>query len=150
MATPTPLVIVPCGGRKADTATPIPAGRLYTGSYHRAARAAADALTLDGGQVLILSARHGLIPLDRELAPYEQRAGQPGSIGGAELRAQAATLGITDARPVVLAGRAYVDLARQVWPDLDAPLAGTRGIGEQMARLAAIARRPATPAPATA
>ncbi|MGV9310475.1 MULTISPECIES: hypothetical protein [unclassified Nonomuraea] len=46
----------------------MPAGELYTGSYHRAARRAADALTHDGGRVLNLSALHGLVELDQMLA----------------------------------------------------------------------------------
>ncbi|MFG1976954.1 DUF6884 domain-containing protein [Nonomuraea fuscirosea] len=150
LATPT-VVIVPCGGKKADTTSPVPAGELYTGSYHRAARRAADALTSGGGRVLILSALHGLVTLDQPLLPYELRAGQPGTVTGATLRDQAQALGITDADVTVLGGRAYVELARQVWPELDAPLAGTRGIGEQMSRLAAIytpAQAPAAPMPA--
>ncbi|WP_433541999.1 DUF6884 domain-containing protein (plasmid) [Streptosporangium sandarakinum] len=147
---PTPVVvIVPCGGRKASTDTPVPAGELYTGSYHRAARRAADVLAGEGGRVLILSALHGLVELDQLLAPYELRAGQAGTVTGETLREQAAALGITGANVTVLGGRAYVDLARKVWPALTAPLAGTRGIGEQMARLAAIYKpAPARQAPA--
>ncbi|MBG0818891.1 DUF6884 domain-containing protein [Planomonospora sp. ID82291] len=141
------VVIVPCGGKKADTDAPVPAGELYTGSYHRAARRAADALTSGGGRVLILSALHGLVELDQLVAPYELRAGQAGTVTGETLRAQAAALGIADAHAVVLGGRAYVALAREVWPTLDSPLQGTRGIGEQMARLAAI-YKPAPQAPA--
>ncbi|MFG6197718.1 DUF6884 domain-containing protein [Nonomuraea sp. JJY05] len=141
------VVIVPCGGKKADTAAAIPAGELYVGSYHRAARRAADALAHDGGRVLILSALHGLVELDTMLEPYELRAGQAGTVTGETLRAQAAALGIADADVTVLGGRAYVELAREVWPALDAPLQGTRGIGEQMARLAAM-YKPAPHAPA--
>lgn len=52
------LVVIPCGSRKLDH--PARAADLYTGSYHRACRAAAEALRPD--QLLILSARHvGLI-----------------------------------------------------------------------------------------
>ncbi|GAB2468358.1 hypothetical protein GCM10027187_40690 [Streptosporangium sandarakinum] len=153
LAAPTPtatrVVIVPCGGKKADTTTAVPAADLYVGSYHRAARRAADTLTAGGGRVLILSALHGLVPLDQLVAPYELRAGQAGTVTGETLHAQAAALGITDADVTVLGGRAYVELARQVWPNLNAPLAGTRGIGEQMARLAAIYKpTPARQAPA--
>jgi hypothetical protein len=148
MASPNLVVIVPCGGRKADA--PAPAGELYTGTYHRAARRAADTLTANGGRVLILSSLHGLVTLDQILAPYELRAGQPGTVTGETLRAQAAALGITDAATVVLGGRAYVELARQVWPALAAPLDKTRGIGEQMSRLAAIYKTALTPVPAVA
>ncbi|MET7335889.1 DUF6884 domain-containing protein [Nonomuraea sp. NPDC005650] len=147
LATPTTVVIIPCGGRKADTDTPVPAGELYTGSYHRAARRAADTLAGTTGRVLILSALHGLVTLDTMLAPYELRAGQPGTVTADTLRAQAAALCITNAAVTVLGGRAYVELARQVWPTLTAPLAGTRGIGEQLARLAAIYKPAPAPAP---
>ncbi|MDJ0345522.1 hypothetical protein QMK19_33800 [Streptomyces sp. H10-C2] len=151
------VVIVPCGGRKAVRADgprkgePIPvlpAGEMYVGSYHRAARRAADALTRGGrsGRVLILSAKHGLVELAEWIITYELRAGDPGTVDGEALRKQAHELGISGAAVTVLGGRAYVDLAREAFPDLDAPLAGTRGIGEQLARLAAIydpGRRPA-------
>ncbi|WP_052424119.1 DUF6884 domain-containing protein [Nonomuraea candida] len=128
-------MIVPCGGKKADTAAP--AGELYVGSYHRAARRAADALTSGGGRVLILSALHGLVELDTMLEPYELRAGQAGTVTGETLRAQAAAFGIADADVAVLGGRAYVELARQVWPTLSAPMEGTR----RAERLAKEARR---------
>ncbi|MEV0829726.1 DUF6884 domain-containing protein, partial [Nonomuraea rubra] len=137
-----PVVIVPCGGRKLDTDVAVPAGELYTGSYHRAARRAAEALAGRRGRVLILSALHGLVALDEPLLPYELRAGQPGTVTGERLREQAAALGITDAAVTVLGGRAYTDLARQVWPAAAAPLQGCRGIGEQLARLAAIYNAP--------
>jgi uncharacterized protein DUF6884 len=54
-----------------------PAGRLYSGSYHLACRRAAAALTEPDG-ILILTALHGLLQLDRVIAPYELRMGQPG------------------------------------------------------------------------
>ncbi|MFC6081007.1 DUF6884 domain-containing protein [Sphaerisporangium aureirubrum] len=132
------VVVVPCGGRKVATDVPVPAGELYTGSYHRAARRAAAVLAGPRGRVLILSALHGLVAPDEPLMPYELRAGQPGTVTGETLRTQAAELGATNATVIVLGGRAYVDLARQVWPHAAAPLQGTRGIGEQLARLAAI------------
>ncbi|GHH56082.1 DUF6884 domain-containing protein [Streptomyces candidus] len=151
------VVIVPCGGRKAvwtdglrkgEPVPVLPAGEMYVGSYHRAARRAADALTRGGrsGRVLILSAKHGLVELTEWIITYELRAGDPGTVDGETLRKQAHELGISGAAVTVLGGRAYVDLAREAFPDLDAPLAGTRGIGEQLARLASIydpARRPA-------
>lgn len=136
------VVIVPCGGRKLDR--PAPAGDLYTGSYHQACRRAAAAR---GGRVLILSALHGLLPLNQEIAPYDLRMGQPGSVTPAKVREQAAALGILDARVTVLAGRAYADVVSAVWPDADRPLDGTRGIGAHLARLAAIATTPRPPAP---
>ncbi|MFD0270911.1 DUF6884 domain-containing protein [Streptomyces sp. NPDC127106] len=143
------VVIVACGGRKAVYADGIRkgepvigarAGELYVGSYHRAMRRAADVLTQGGrsGRVLILSAKYGLVKLDRHLLNYDLRAGDPGTVDGETLRRQAHELGISGAAVTVLGGRAYVELAGEVWDDVAAPLAGARGIGEQLARLAAI------------
>ncbi|MEU4986655.1 DUF6884 domain-containing protein [Streptomyces sp. NPDC021969] len=143
------VVIVACGGRKAVYADGVRkgepvigerAGALYVGSYHRAMRRAADVLTQGGrsGRVLILSAKYGLVELDRHLLNYNLRVGDPGTVDGETLRRQAHELGISGAAVTVLGGRAYVELAGEVWDELAAPLAGTRGIGEQLARLAAI------------
>ncbi|MFE2971784.1 hypothetical protein ACFXKC_51080 [Streptomyces sp. NPDC059340] len=39
---------------------------------------------------------------------------------------------------VALGGARHVGLVRTVWPHARTPLAGTRGMGEQMARLAVL------------
>lgn len=131
------VVVIPCGAAKLDR--PAPAGELYTGSFHRACRKAADALARPGDTVLVLSALHGLVPLDHVLAPYELRMGQAGSVTGDQLRRQARELGVDDAREVVvLAGAAYTAAARQVWPRAAAPLEGAGGMGYQLQRLKAL------------
>lgn len=133
-----PLVVVACGSAKQ--AVPSPAGELYTGSYHRACRAAASRLTRPE-RIRILSAACGLLPLDAVVAPYDVRAGSPGAVDGARLRPQAERQGLVgEPWVVVLGGSAYAALAREVWPHAVWPLSGTRGIGEQLARLATIAR----------
>ncbi|MDF3319852.1 DUF6884 domain-containing protein [Rhodococcus sp. C3V] len=130
------LVVVPCGSTKA--AVPSPAGQLYLSTYHRLGLRAAAALT-GPDSIRILSARHGLLPLHREIAPYDLRLGQPGAVTATTLRQQAGEQGLLDHPDVVLfGGRAYVELARQVWPHARTPLAGTKGIGEQQQRLAGI------------
>lgn len=132
-----PLVVVPCGGAKRDHRSP--AGELYTGSYHRMCRRAAEAL--GARRILILSALHGLVELDTELDPYDLRMGQPGSVRVDEVVIQAGRLGELGAEDViVLAGAAYATVAAGVWPSAGLPLAGTRGIGEQLSRLSAMAR----------
>lgn len=137
------LVVIPCAARKLDR--PAPAGELYQGSYHRACRQTADALTADGGTTVILSGLHGILPLDRTVEPYEMRMGDPGSVTADQLRDQARTLGLADARTVVvLAGALYVDAARQVWPHAFAPLTG-RGIGRQLRRLVELRAEPLFP-----
>lgn len=134
---PARVLVIPCGSAKLANAAP--AGQLYTGSYHRACRTAADALAEPGTTILIVSALHGLVPLDRLLEPYELRMGQPGSITGDQLRAQARELGVDRATEVVvLAGAVYTAAARQVWPRAAAPLEGAGGMGYQLQRLKAL------------
>lgn len=136
---PQRLVIVACGARKKDTFE-APAGAMYTGSYHRAARRAADAITTPDTRIMILSAAYGLLDLDDVIMRYERRLGQRYAITTQGLREQAEQLGLTDtAEVVVLAPAAYADMAAHVWPHAQRPLAGTRGIGDQMARFAALA-----------
>ncbi|MFC4604506.1 DUF6884 domain-containing protein [Rhodococcus kronopolitis] len=137
---PRPLVIVRCGAPKAPTA--MPAGQLYTGTYSRLALQAATTLTGDDpAAIRIISARWGLLSLDRVVEPYDLRLGQPRSITAAKVRAQASKQRLLD-RPnvIVLAGRAYSELVKLVWPRALTPLVGTRGIGDQQNRLARIAR----------
>jgi len=142
---PQRLVIVACGVRKVATWRATPAGMLYTGSYHAAARRAADAIADPGTRVMILSARYGLLDLDDRVDPYEQRLDEPGAITAEFLRAQADELGLLAAGEVtVLAGAAYADLVAEVWLHGRWPLCGTRGIGDQLARLAALAERRTT------
>ncbi|MFB7496065.1 DUF6884 domain-containing protein [Streptomyces sp. NPDC056161] len=131
------VIVIPCGAAKLDR--PAPSGELYTGSFHRACRKAADALAGPRTTVLVLSALHGLVPLDRVLAPYELRMGQPGSVTGDQLRAQARALGLDRATEVVvLAGSAYTAAARHAWPSALAPLEGAGGMGYQLQRLKAL------------
>lgn len=137
IATPTPVVIIPCGGKKLDH--PAPAGQLYVGSYHAATRRAAAAIAArTGARILILSALHGLTDPATVIAPYDLRMGRPGSVTATHVAAQAAQLGILAADVTVLAGRKYADVVTAVWPAATRPLDGTRGIGPQLARLARI------------
>nr|WP_246097557.1 hypothetical protein [Streptomyces botrytidirepellens] len=79
-----------------------------------------------------------------------------GLVSGERLRQQAADLNILGADVTVLGPRAYVEASRMVWPELSAPLAGARGIGDQLAKLADIydpgrhPRAPQSPASPTA
>lgn len=71
------IVIIPCGGSKL--AEPAPAAELYTGSMFK--DTLRTALTMTAREnVLILSAKHGLVRLDQMLEPYDLKMGQPGSI----------------------------------------------------------------------
>ncbi|GLI00933.1 DUF6884 domain-containing protein [Phytohabitans aurantiacus] len=136
---PQRLIIVACGARKT-ACFEAPAGQMYVGSYHRAARRAAEAITTPDTRVMILSARYGLLDLDDVILRYEARLGQRFAITAQGLREQAEQLGLADtAEVIVLAPAAYADLASHVWPHAQRTLAGTRGIGDQMARLNALA-----------
>jgi hypothetical protein len=127
------LVLISCGARKA--AGPAIAGALYTGPYFRACLQAAVAIA-PRSQVLIISARHGLLGLDDgPIAPYEQLPGRPGAVTAATLRTQAAARGITGYPVTALCGARYARLAEQVWADVATPLAGL-GIGRQRQELA--------------
>lgn len=142
MPTPPPapqrLVIVACGARKA-ACFEAPAGEMYLGGYHRAARRAADAIATPGTRVMILSARYGLLDLDDRILPYDMRLGQRFAITAEGLREQAEQLGLLPTAEVVaFAPAQYANLVTHVWPHAQRPLAGTRG-GEQMARFTALA-----------
>ncbi len=143
---PAPIVIVPCGAAKLDR--PAPAAELYTGPLFRSAYLAAQALQAGrGDEVLILSAKHGLVRPGELLEPYNVRLGDPGTIELADLVAQAELHGLD--RPVtVLGGSDYVELARHAWPHADAPLADCAGIGYMRGRLAEIRKTAQVPAPA--
>jgi hypothetical protein len=129
----------PCGSRKLDR--PARAADLYIGSYHRACRKGADALRPD--RLLILSARYGLLDLDDIVEPYDTPHGTTDAVTAQLILEQATLRDIVLLDPVVaLGGIRHVGLVRSVWPHARTPLAGTRGMGEQMARLAALRKGP--------
>ncbi|MER6540051.1 DUF6884 domain-containing protein [Streptomyces sp900105755] len=129
------LVVIPCGSRKLGS--PAPAADMYTGTYHRACRKAAD--TLRPGLLLILSARHGLLDLDDVIEPYDTPHGAADAVTARVLLEQATARDIVGLDPVVaLGGARHAGLVRAVWPHARTPLADARGMGEQMARLVAI------------
>jgi len=132
----TGLVITPCGARKR--AAMALAAQLYTGPYFTACLRYARCLQPDD-RIRILSAKHGFVPLDRPLAPYNLRFGQPGTVTVAELWAQAEQQGLLDASPVVILGGAdYSRRALELWPGADAPLSRVQGgMGSQLRALKA-------------
>lgn len=90
------VIVIPCGARKTSTA--VEARSLYTGSLFTEVLAAAVA-EVGEENVLILSALHGLLPLDEVVAPYECKMGDAGALdrrdGGLfELAAQIIGYGI--------------------------------------------------------
>jgi hypothetical protein len=126
------LVVIPCGSRKLDH--PARAADLYTGSYHCACSRAAR--TLRPERLLILSARYGLVDPDEVIEPYDTPHGAADAVTAPALLDQARTGRLLDLDPVVaLGGRRHVELVRAVWPHALDPLAGTGGMGAQIARM---------------
>ncbi|MFI1530036.1 DUF6884 domain-containing protein [Streptomyces griseus] len=132
-AVPKRLVVVACGGKKSQRPGKIRADERYTGNYFAACLMAAEVMD---GATMVLSAKHGLIPLSEEIESYDVTWGGKGSIRLATVKKQVEKLGLTDARVTVLGGERYVKAARQVWADAEAPLKG--GIGQQLKQLAGI------------
>jgi hypothetical protein len=133
------LVVIPCGGSKADKA--MPAALLYVGSYFRTCYKTAVALVDLPEQIRILSAKHGLLRLDEFIAPYNLKMGDPGSVAAGRVRQQAASDGLIFVRDVVLLlPREYAKVALRIWPHAKVPLAGLHGMGEQLHRLGEIRR----------
>nr|WSX75937.1 hypothetical protein OH826_20035 [Streptomyces sp. NBC_00899] len=137
------IVIIACGSAKAKPSWDkfgyrdvIPAGRLYTGPYHRSLRLAADALT-DQTLIRILSARHGLVPLSRPLFPYDTRLGDQDAITAERMARHTAALDLDDALVIFLGGANYARLLKQSVPHALTPLTG--GMGGQRAKCHAVA-----------
>ncbi|MGW2543755.1 DUF6884 domain-containing protein [Kitasatospora sp. NPDC001574] len=133
-------VVVSCGSRKAP-APPgdgaLPAGDLYTGSYHRALRRAAEALTGGWGTVYILSGQYGIVRTDQPLVPYDTAITDVEAVTGRQLLRDAEAFDLAHADVLFLGGAKYAEVLRPAVPHCVMPLAGTRGIGEQMGLLKA-------------
>lgn len=123
-------VIIPCGAAKVDYAAP--ALDMYTGSYFRANRAYALSL-VPASDVLILSAKYGLIGAFAWIQPYDVTFGSPLAIDTPAIAAQVKQLGIRDDEVIVLGGKRYRDKLRPMFTRakfvMDLPLAG---MGYQM------------------
>lgn len=78
-----PLMIVACSAAKADH--PAPAADLYRGSLFTMNLAAARA---ESPRVMILSAKHGLVPAEQVVAPYDTTLGDVDAITARDLAAQ--------------------------------------------------------------
>ena len=133
------VVVVPCSAGKVDTgADPIPAGELYTGSFHRFARHHAERL---GARVVILSAWYGLIDVDHPVRTYEMSIDDPAARARPNIvRMQAMALGLDAALVVSFCPKRYAEVLHAAGLDVVDPLAGSRGIGDQRHRIARLER----------
>lgn len=143
----TPAIVIPCCARKMSAAAP--AEKLYDSDHFRftlrAARAHAEAV---GATVWVLSARHGLVPLDRVIAPYDVTFGDPEAVTADWVYGQLCVFGISHVE-ALLPGRYLAVISEAVgrlhrcggvmrFVDLYAAAAG---IGYQRGVLAQLLRR---------
>jgi hypothetical protein len=91
----TTYFIIPCGTEKATE--PAAAADLYTSAHWRYVLDSVcveAAVTPGHCVVLILSAKHGLLPLDQVIAPYDLRMGDEGCVTVDQLAEQCKALGL--------------------------------------------------------
>lgn len=143
--------IIPCGGAKLDK--PAKARDLYVGQMFCNTLGAALAQVEEGDEVLILSAKHGLLRLDDVVEPYEQQIDKAGAISVETLSAQAEAMGFDfDAGVYAFLPKAYFRLLDEALRTFDCYPhqvyeASDGGIGEQR-RVNRLVQR--VPAPDTA
>jgi len=126
------VFVIPCAAGKADEARP--AAELYTSVFFRQALAAARSEVADA-DIYVLSAAHGLLALDDEVAPYDLKMGDAGSVDVPTLAVQALGRGLVDAEVYALLPRSYfdrLDEALRIFDTYATPVyEATGGIGDQ-------------------
>lgn len=133
------LVIIGCGARKQEYCCR--AQQMYIGDLYVKALAYAKSVALDP-DIRILSAKYGLLPLDRMICPYEKRITTADKRGKTHLvhivRAQLCDLDCEDRDVLMLAGNDYAEFLQMAWAEvftlslvMHRPLLG-KGIGHQM------------------
>jgi len=134
------IIIISCGAKKV--AGEHKARDLYVGAYFRAQLAYALS-RVPAEQVFVLSAKYGLVRLGDELEAYDLRMGEPGSVEPMYVGLQAEEVfKIGGDRVVALGGAGYVHFCRRVFgDDIETPLEGRGGLGQQIAWLRHEARR---------
>jgi hypothetical protein len=125
------IVLIGCGAQKA--CAPAPARDLYQGPLFKKSLAWAERRRPDA--IYVLSAKHGLVPLNRKLACYDESLnGKPAAERKAwAARVLAALKKAADPAKdtfIVLAGARYSQYLRPFLPNAAYPLDGKR-IGER-------------------
>jgi hypothetical protein len=129
------FVIIPCGNSKLGTAAP--ASEFYTGSMFQDSLRTARKLFSDD-RIYIMSAKHGIVPLDKVLEPYDVKLGMEGSIDARTLADSLDEAGI-EGTITSLLPKMYDQLFTEAAAgrfEIDHHFEGSRGIGDQKARLA--------------
>jgi hypothetical protein len=124
-----PIVIIPCGAKKLNR--PAKAINMYQGSYYKKCRDYALSLTMKEN-IFILSAKYGLLPLDKIIEPYSLTLGQEGCVNSNDVRKQAGELNLLDRDCIAIGGKRYTNLCKRVWKEAKTPLEGKGGMGYQM------------------
>lgn len=139
---PSVLVLIPCAAKKL--AIGAPARDLYASDHFKLALRAAEARAgAVGARVAILSARHGLVNLERVLAPYDCSWGDPDAIAGEQVAThlsvqQVSTIeALLPSRYLAVVQEALHIIERRGGPRIELVnlYAGAAGIGYQRAVL---------------
>lgn len=126
------IVIIPCGARKQTHLCM--AKDMYIGSYHKTCLRYARSIVPEG-RIYILSAKYGLLTLDKIITPYNIKMGDVGCVTIEIVKKQAKELGlINDEDIIALGGKLYRDICRGVWPECKIPIIAG-GMGYQMQKL---------------
>lgn len=129
------VVLVSCGSKKLNRKSQ--AQHLYTGILFRYSLEYAK--KLKPSQIYILSARHGLLTLDKETDPYDQTlnsmpAQKVQSWADQVISQLSRTFSMEETHFIILAGQRYRKYLQPYMQHCDAPLAGLI-IGKQLQKL---------------
>jgi len=127
------IVIISCGASKRSVRAP--AWKLYTGTYFKSMFSCARKWASRREDIYILSAKYGLVQMDRVLPPYDTRIASPDAVTIQEVRDQAEQFGLMDSQDIILlGGKDYVSVLKAVFPSAKAPLQDMKigGMGKQM------------------
>ena len=121
-------VMIPCGNKKQHSACQ--AQYMYTGSYFKACLVWALSVA-QSEDIYILSGKYGLIPIDMIIDPYEQKI-LVDKQTILKVKQQAQKYDIIDKPIILIGGKLYVSVGKQVFHNSFAPLVGLKGIGYHM------------------
>jgi hypothetical protein len=125
------IIIIPCGFKKRTGVHK--AVDLYIGPYFKSNLRWARNYVKDS-DILILSAKHGLLDLDRVILPYDLKMGETGDVSVESLKLQAEQRGIVDYEVFALGGKTYTDKLEKIFNNISLPMKGL-SLGYAMQRV---------------